>query len=56
MMCFIHPQCQDGLFRNVSCEDHVISEGMTSLSSGFVNYFGMQRFGTASVPTYHIGR
>lgn len=23
--------------------------------SGFINYFGMQRFGTTSVPTYYIG-
>ena len=23
---------------------------------GFVNYFGMQRFGTSSVPTHHVGR
>lgn len=24
--------------------------------NGFINYFGMQRFGTGSIPTHHIGR
>ncbi len=24
--------------------------------SGFINYFGMQRFGTHSVPTHEIGK
>ena len=43
--------------RSVSCDDHVIQEKMTSLrDNGFINYFGMQRFGTSTVPTYHIGR
>ena len=23
---------------------------------GFVNYYGMQRFGTSVIPTHHIGR
>lgn len=23
---------------------------------GFINYYGMQRFGTTAVPTYQIGR
>ena len=43
--------------RSVSCDDHVIQEKMTSLrDNGFINYFGMQRFGTSTVPTYHVGR
>ena len=43
--------------RNVSCDDHVINDKIRSLrDNGFINYFGMQRFGTSSVPTYHIGR
>ena len=25
-------------------------------SDGFINYFGLQRFGTSSVPTHHVGR
>jgi tRNA pseudouridine13 synthase len=45
------------ILRSVSCDDHVIQEKMTSLrDNGFINYFGMQRFGTSTVPTYHIGR
>ncbi len=44
------------LFRNVSCDDHVINEVMQSLSdAGFVNYFGMQRFGTSTIPTHRVG-
>lgn len=31
-----------------SCD--IISE------NGFINYFGMQRFGTGSIPTHHIGK
>jgi tRNA pseudouridine13 synthase len=26
------------------------------LQDGFINYFGMQRFGTSSVSTYEIGK
>lgn len=30
---------------------------LVSLSDeGFINYFGMQRFGTSTIPTYTIGR
>ncbi|KAK9318874.1 pseudouridine synthase [Lipomyces orientalis] len=36
--------------------ESVVNEGLTSLiKSGFINYFGMQRFGTHSVPTHEIG-
>ncbi|KAK9236919.1 pseudouridine synthase [Lipomyces kononenkoae] len=34
----------------------VVNEALTSLKdTGFINYFGMQRFGTHSVPTHEIG-
>lgn len=34
-----------------------VEQAMSSLESkGFINYYGMQRFGTTSVPTHHIGR
>ena len=43
--------------RNVSVEDNVIDEAVRALKeSGFINYFGMQRFGTAAAPTYAIGK
>ena len=45
------------VLRSVSCDDHVIHEKMMSLrDKGFINYFGMQRFGTSTVPTFHVGR
>ncbi len=43
--------------RSVSGDDHMISAAVRSLrEAGFINYFGMQRFGTSSIPTHHIGR
>ncbi|CAI2166675.1 12705_t:CDS:10 [Funneliformis geosporum] len=37
--------------------EEIITKAMDSLQShGFINYFGMQRFGTSSIPTFHIGR
>ncbi|CAB4410147.1 unnamed protein product [Rhizophagus irregularis] len=44
--------------RNVQVEnEEVISKAIESLQSrGFVNYYGMQRFGSSSIPTFHIGR
>ncbi|ELT96146.1 hypothetical protein CAPTEDRAFT_160486 [Capitella teleta] len=45
------------VLRNVTGSDAQIQEGMTSLKAhGFINYYGMQRFGTTCVPTHHIGR
>ena len=42
--------------RNVSGEHDQIEEGVDSLKvNGFINYFGLQRFGTTSVPTHKIG-
>lgn len=37
--------------------ESVVNDIMVSLSErGFINYFGMQRFGTSSIPTHHVGR
>ena len=34
-----------------------IVKSLTSLRDiGFINYYGMQRFGTRSVPTHYIGK
>jgi len=45
------------IIRNVSVEDGVIDEAIKALrQSGFINYFGMQRFGTAAAPTHAIGK
>ena len=34
-----------------------VKDMMESLKQkGFLNYFGMQRFGTSIIPTHHIGR
>ena len=42
--------------RNVTGEHDKIEEGLDSLKvNGFINYFGLQRFGTTSVPTHKIG-
>ncbi|KAK5574628.1 hypothetical protein RB653_009881 [Dictyostelium firmibasis] len=37
-------------------DDNLIAESIeTFKKTGFINYFGMQRFGTGSIPTYEIG-
>ena len=42
--------------RNVTGDHDKIEESLESLKvSGFINYFGLQRFGTTSVPTHKIG-
>ena len=44
-------------FRSVTGSEDQIQSAMTSLQEvGFINYYGMQRFGTSSIPTHHIGR
>jgi len=44
-------------FRNVCASDEDIEKSMKSLQEkGFLNYFGLQRFGTQSIPTYEIGK
>ncbi|CAL7951434.1 unnamed protein product [Xylocopa violacea] len=44
--------------RNVSGTDEQIEKSMTSLRDhGFINYYGLQRFGTVrAIPTYEIGK
>ncbi|KAF5363345.1 hypothetical protein D9756_000469 [Leucocoprinus leucothites] len=43
--------------RNVKVESmDILEEAMNTIKyKGFINYYGMQRFGTASVPTHSIG-
>jgi hypothetical protein len=44
-------------FRNVCASDEDIEKSLKSLQEkGFLNYFGLQRFGTQSIPTYEIGK
>jgi tRNA pseudouridine13 synthase len=44
--------------RNIQAADDVVARSMASFEQfGFINYFGLQRFGRSSaVPTHHIGR
>ncbi|XP_034945615.1 uncharacterized protein Pus7 [Chelonus insularis] len=44
--------------RNVTAPDEEIDKAMTSLrDNGFINYYGLQRFGTvADIPTHDIGK
>ncbi len=46
------------LIKRVECEsDEVIKTAVESLAkNGFINYYGLQRFGTYKVPTYLIGK
>ncbi|XP_059473464.1 pseudouridylate synthase 7 homolog [Neocloeon triangulifer] len=45
------------VLRNVTGSDEQIELSMKSLQEkGFLNYFGLQRFGTQSIPTFYIGR
>ncbi|KAJ8262347.1 hypothetical protein GJAV_G00165410 [Gymnothorax javanicus] len=45
------------VLRNISGTDEQVTQAMTSLRDiGFINYYGMQRFGTTAVPTYQVGR
>ncbi|XP_068786189.1 pseudouridylate synthase 7 homolog isoform X6 [Struthio camelus] len=45
------------VLRNITGTDDQIEQAMQSLrETGFINYYGMQRFGTTAVPTYQIGR
>ena len=44
-------------FRNLVGEDADVETGLMSLKEvGFINYYGLQRFGTQSVCTHHVGR
>ncbi|KAF5907573.1 pseudouridylate synthase 7 isoform X1, partial [Clarias magur] len=45
------------VLRNISGSDEQVEQAMTSLRhTGFINYYGMQRFGTTAVPTHQVGR
>ncbi|XP_039625813.1 pseudouridylate synthase 7 homolog isoform X3 [Polypterus senegalus] len=45
------------VIRNISGTDEQVHKALTSLRDvGFINYYGMQRFGTTAVPTYEVGR
>ncbi|XP_077120869.1 pseudouridylate synthase 7 homolog isoform X1 [Ranitomeya variabilis] len=45
------------VLRNITGTDEQVEQAMTSLRNiGFINYYGMQRFGTTAVPTYQVGR
>ncbi|XP_069485227.1 pseudouridylate synthase 7 homolog isoform X2 [Ambystoma mexicanum] len=45
------------VLRNITGTDEQVEEAMNSLRDiGFINYYGMQRFGTTAVPTYLVGR
>ena len=43
--------------RNLVGEDEDVETGLKTLQEvGFINYYGLQRFGTQSVCTHHVGR
>ncbi|XP_023180636.1 pseudouridylate synthase 7 homolog isoform X2 [Xiphophorus maculatus] len=45
------------VIRNISGTDEQVHQAMGSLrQTGFINYYGMQRFGTTAVPTQQVGR
>uniref|UniRef100_A0A8C8U4C9 Pseudouridylate synthase 7 n=1 Tax=Peromyscus maniculatus bairdii TaxID=230844 RepID=A0A8C8U4C9_PERMB len=45
------------VLRNITGTDEQVEQAMQSLKeTGFINYYGMQRFGTTAVPTYQVGR
>uniref|UniRef100_A0A4W3INT6 Pseudouridylate synthase 7 homolog n=1 Tax=Callorhinchus milii TaxID=7868 RepID=A0A4W3INT6_CALMI len=45
------------VLRNITGSHEQVEQAMTSLREiGFINYYGMQRFGTTAVPTYQVGK
>ncbi|XP_042323013.1 LOW QUALITY PROTEIN: pseudouridylate synthase 7 homolog [Sceloporus undulatus] len=45
------------VLRNITGTDDQVQQAMQSLKEiGFINYYGMQRFGTTAIPTYQVGR
>ncbi|XP_057693822.1 pseudouridylate synthase 7 homolog isoform X2 [Corythoichthys intestinalis] len=45
------------VIRNISGSDAQVHQALSSLKqTGFINYYGMQRFGTTAVPTHQVGR
>ncbi len=44
------------MLRDISTSESVLAPIFEHVSRhGFINYYGMQRFGTTSVPTYRVG-
>jgi tRNA pseudouridine13 synthase len=45
------------VLRQMNCKDDgLIVKCVESLAqNGFINYYGLQRFGTSSIPTHEIG-
>lgn len=55
--CEFFPLDNLGPYRNITGTDDQVEQAMNSLKEiGFINYYGMQRFGTTAVPTYQVGR
>ncbi|XP_048740934.1 pseudouridylate synthase 7 homolog [Ostrea edulis] len=45
------------ILRDVTGSDELINTSLESLKTkGFINYFGMQRFGSTAIPTYQVGK
>ncbi|XP_061178701.1 pseudouridylate synthase 7 homolog [Saccostrea echinata] len=45
------------VLRNVTGNEETVQTALESLkTNGFINYFGMQRFGTTTIPTYRVGK
>ncbi|XP_012697979.2 pseudouridylate synthase 7 homolog isoform X2 [Clupea harengus] len=45
------------VLRNINGSVEQVQQAMSSLGeTGFINYYGMQRFGTTAVPTHQIGK
>ncbi|XP_056273537.1 pseudouridylate synthase 7 homolog [Pseudoliparis swirei] len=45
------------IIRNISGTEDQVLQAMRSLKqTGFINYYGMQRFGTTAVPTQQVGK
>ncbi|XP_013979561.1 pseudouridylate synthase 7 homolog isoform X2 [Salmo salar] len=45
------------VIRNITGTEEQVQQAMSSLrETGFINYYGMQRFGTTAVPTHQVGK
>merc|ERR1719483_79370 len=45
------------VLRNVTASKDTVDQAIESLKAhGFINYFGMQRFGTTGIPTHSVGK
>lgn len=45
------------LLRFITADDHCITHNIQQLlNNGFINYFGLQRFGSTNVPTHQVGK